>query len=155
MKFIATFILTIIFATAGCAAGGPSKQELGTGTGAVIGGLLGSQIGAGRGRTVAIIGGALLGGIIGNNIGKQLDERDRLLMAQSTQNTLEYAGTGDTTTWRNPDTGASGTTTPTQTTTRNGQPCREFTTTIKVGGRTEQGYGTACRDAAGDWQVQS
>lgn len=32
--------------------------------------------------------------------------------------------------------------------------CREFTETIVVGGRKEQGYGTACLQADGAWQIQ-
>jgi len=35
----------------------------------VIGGLLGHQIGAGRGNTAATIGGAVAGAAIGNNVG--------------------------------------------------------------------------------------
>ena len=56
--------------------------------------------------------------------------------------------------WQNPNTGNSGTITPTQTyTASNGAPCREFTQTIYVGGYPEQGYGTACRQADGSWQI--
>ena len=32
--------------------------------------------------------------------------------------------------------------------------CREFTQNVNVGGRTQQSYGTACRQADGSWQVQ-
>lgn len=46
---------------------GQDKNGIGTGAGAVIGGLLGSQVG-GRGTTQAIgaVGGAVLGGLAGN-----------------------------------------------------------------------------------------
>ena len=36
----------------------------------------------------------------------------------------------------------------------NNQPCREFTTTINIGGQQQQGVGTACRQADGSWLIQ-
>ncbi|MDQ2102275.1 hypothetical protein [Azospirillum isscasi] len=36
---------------------------------------------------------------------------------------------------------------------RNGQLCREYQTTIMVGGVAQPGYGTACRQADGSWRV--
>ncbi|MGO4378881.1 glycine zipper 2TM domain-containing protein [Pseudoduganella sp. RAF19] len=41
---------------------------LGIGTGAVIGGLLGNQVGKGKGRTLATIAGAIGGGYVGNEV---------------------------------------------------------------------------------------
>jgi uncharacterized protein YcfJ len=41
---------------------------VGIGTGAVIGGLLGNQVGKGKGRTLATIAGAIGGGYIGNEV---------------------------------------------------------------------------------------
>jgi uncharacterized protein YcfJ len=38
--------------------------------GAVIGGILGHQIGNGRGRDIATVGGAVAGGAIGANVGR-------------------------------------------------------------------------------------
>jgi surface antigen len=32
-------------------------------------------------------------------------------------------------------------------------PCREYTLDAKIGGKTEQIYGTACRQADGSWLV--
>ena len=69
------------------------------------------------------------------------------------QNALEYNRTGATSTWRNPDTGASGTFTPKKTFESRGRYCREFTQTIQVGGKSEQGYGTACRQPDGSWKI--
>jgi surface antigen len=34
-----------------------------------------------------------------------------------------------------------------------GQLCREFVQDISVGGRTERGWGIACRQDDGSWQV--
>jgi outer membrane lipoprotein SlyB len=44
--------------------------------GAAIGGILGHQIGAGRGRDVATVGGAVVGGAVGANAGRSTTTRD-------------------------------------------------------------------------------
>ena len=43
-------------------------HPVGTGMGAVIGGLLGNQVGGGNGRKIATVAGALLGGYSGNEV---------------------------------------------------------------------------------------
>ena len=58
--------------------------------------------------------------------------------------------------WRNPDSGNSGSITPTRTyEIANGQYCREYRQTIVIGGEPQQAYGTACRQPDGTWQTQS
>lgn len=47
---------------------GASSGMLGTVIGGLAGGLLGHQIGGGRGQTIATIGGAVAGGVAGNQI---------------------------------------------------------------------------------------
>lgn len=51
----------------------PAAQNspVGIGVGAVIGGLLGSQVGNGNGRTLATIAGAVGGGYVGNEVAKR------------------------------------------------------------------------------------
>jgi surface antigen len=130
------------------------KQAVGTVGGAVLGGLLGSQIGGGSGRLWATGAGAVLGALAGSEIGKSLDRADKAYMAQTTQATLEHTRTGETSTWQNPDTGHAGTVTPVETYQRDGRYCREFTQTVRVGGRTQEAYGTACRQPDGTWKIQ-
>jgi uncharacterized protein YcfJ len=48
----------------------------GTAIGAVAGGLLGSQIGGGSGRTLATVAGAAAGGYAGNQVQKNMQEKD-------------------------------------------------------------------------------
>jgi uncharacterized protein YcfJ len=48
----------------------------GTAIGAVAGGLLGSTIGGGKGKTLATIGGAAAGGYAGNQVQKNMQEKD-------------------------------------------------------------------------------
>ena len=149
---IATVLATTLMS--GCA-GTYNKAT----TGAALGALTGTALAYGLGKDSSkkglwLIAGAGLGALVGNNIGAQLDERDRLLMGQSFQNTMETAPTNYVGDWNNPDSGNSGTVTPTQTAiSKSGQPCREFTTTISVGGQPQQGYGTACRQADGSWKI--
>ena len=47
------------------------NSPLGIGVGAVVGGLLGSQVGGGTGKTLATIAGAVGGGYLGNEVAKK------------------------------------------------------------------------------------
>lgn len=47
------------------------NSPLGIGIGALVGGLLGSQVGGGNGRTLAAIAGAVGGGYVGNEVAKR------------------------------------------------------------------------------------
>ena len=47
------------------------NSPVGIGVGAVVGGLLGNQIGGGNGKTLATIAGAVGGGYVGNEIAKK------------------------------------------------------------------------------------
>ena len=63
---------------------------------------------------------------------------------------------GTTRTWQNSDSGNAGSITPTQTYQRDDQTyCREFTQTLTIGSRTEEAYGTACREPDGTWDIVS
>jgi len=130
-----------------------SKEDLGTVVGAGVGGLLGSQFGSGSGNTAAIIAGIFLGGLLGKDIGASLDRVDKQMMGQTTYSTLENSPAGATSHWANPDSGNSGTVTPTRTYRSGTGYCREFQTTVTVGGKVQNAYGTACRQADGSWKI--
>lgn len=72
--------LATLVAVSGCTqtGGGPAQPGLGTLGGAAVGGVLGSTVGSGTGRTVAIAGGALLGGIAGNQLVDRPVERRQI-----------------------------------------------------------------------------
>ncbi len=75
-------------------------------------------------------------------------------MADTFQFALENNPTSQASDWVNPDTQRSGAVVPTRTfENAQGQPCREFVTTITIGDQEEQGYGTACRQPDGSWQL--
>jgi surface antigen len=130
------------------------KQTMGTILGAGTGALIGSQIGSGRGQMVGIAVGTLAGAMLGSEIGKSLDNADKSMSQRTAQTSLENNRTGQTSSWRNPDSGNAGTYTPTSTyRSSSGQDCREFEQTITVEGRTERAMGRACRQPNGTWQV--
>ena len=130
------------------------KETLGGLGGAAVGGLAGAQIGSGSGQLAATAVGALLGFFIGSEVGKSLDKADQLHAERAAGQALETNPTGETSSWSNPDSGNSGTITPTRTTyTDSGQPCREYQQTVTIGAETQQAYGTACREADGSWRI--
>ena len=133
-----------------------TKQGVGSVLGGVGGAVAGAQFGSGKGQLAATAAGALLGALLGSEIGKSLDRADQAAMSQTTNRTLESAPTGQASSWRNPDSGNSGTVTPTRTYQRSGgEYCREYTQTVRVGGKTEEAYGTACRQPDGTWKTSS
>lgn len=134
---------------------GGTKQTIGTLGGAAAGGLFGAQFGSGSGQLAATAAGALLGAFIGSEIGRTMDEVDRQ-KAESAYQQATTAPVGETISWSNPNTGNSGTVTPTregQSTT--GAYCREFQQTVIIGGKEEQAYGVACRQPDGAWEIRN
>ena len=152
MKKIVTLlvILTLGAGLIGCA--NPTKQDVGTISGGVIGGLLGSQFGGGTGQLVAIGVGTLAGAYLGGQIGKSMDDVDRMKMSQA----LDNNNVGQPAYWRNQQTGATYRVTPTKNVrVGTNKYCREFRTTADIAGKQQQMYGTACRKPDGTWKVQS
>ena len=145
-------IVVLVLMVAGCEGAG-TKQIIGTGAGAAIGGYAGSLIGKDEGRLAATAGGALLGAWLGSEIGKSLDKAAQLYQAQAPQAALEHNKSGQATTWTNPDTDHSGRVPPVKTIEADGRVCREFTQTVTIEGQQETGTGKACRDQQG-WVKQ-
>lgn len=130
------------------------EQVVGALLGAAVGGLVGSQIGGGSGKKVAIGAGVLAGGLLGHQIATKMSCKDLEYHNKTTQNSLENKPVGTSSSWQNPDSGHSGTVTPTKTyVAENGKPCREFTQTITVEGQIEEIQATACRQDDGTWQI--
>lgn len=131
-----------------------TKSDMGTVAGAALGGWAGHNIGGGSGQVVATIAGTLLGAALGSEIGASLDRADMAYYNETSQRALETAQPGQSLPWSNPQSGVSGSITPSNYyQTASGQYCREYSQTIAVGGRTERGYGTACRQPDGSWQI--
>ncbi len=76
MKARSTFLIAAVvgaFALGGCAHRPPSNAQVGTGVGAVAGGLLGNAM---FGSTLGTVGGAAAGALIGNQVGQNSDYND-------------------------------------------------------------------------------
>lgn len=140
-----------------CENGTVNKQTIGTVIGAAAGAAIGSNVGKGDGKTVGIALGTLAGAWLGSSVGQSLDELDRLKIQQTTQSALERQPTGQTSRWENPDSGNSGTITPTQTVYNEGtqEPCREYESTVTIDGRLETLKGMACRQPDGTWKTKN
>ena len=82
----------------------------------------------------------------------QLGDGDVRLAAATLQQSLEQRRNGETASWRNAATGATGSITPQRTLfTSDGGYCREYDETIVIGERSGQSRNTACRDGQGNW----
>ena len=139
--------------TAGCANDMGQKQTGGAILGGIGGAVAGAQFGKGQGQLAATALGTLVGAYLGSEVGKSLDKADQQYAARAEQQ-AHAAPMGQSITWNNPDSGHSGTYTPV----RDGQDqagnyCREYQTTVNIGGQTEKAYGTACRQPDGSWKV--
>lgn len=160
-RTLLSFALVAVMAITGCAASGEqnpwgmgNKQTVGTLGGAAVGGILGSNVGGGKGQIAATAVGTLLGAYIGSSVGKSLDQAD-MMYHQKAVSQAYNAPLNQTINWSNPETGHSGSVTPI----REGQVrtsgayCREYRQTITVGGQTETAIGTACQNPDGTWTV--
>jgi surface antigen len=125
------------------------KTAIGGAGGATAGGLIAA---AASNNPAAIAGGVILGGLLGGAIGNRLDQRDKELAMKQAQQSLN---TGQSGSWQNPDSGNSGTFTPTRTYQESdGTTCREYKHEVVIDGKTEQATGTACRQADGTWKKE-
>jgi surface antigen len=133
---------------------GIDKGIIGGLTGAAGGAAIGSNIGKGRGNVAAIAIGTLLGAGLGSEVGKSLDRADMTYYNQASQRALETAPPGQPLPWSNPQSGVSGTITPSNYyQTAQGRYCREYSQTVNIGGQVSSGYGTACRQPDGSWEI--
>ena len=155
MKISKTILaVAMALALAACQGSGP-KQTGGTLVGAAAGGLIGSQFGGGGGKIAATLLGVAAGAWLGSEVGKSMDRADHGYANRTQQSSLETAPVGQATSWNNPDSGHYGTVTPTKTyQAPSGQYCREYQQTVTIGGKTEEAYGTACRQPDGSWKMQ-
>ncbi|MGL4371600.1 MAG: RT0821/Lpp0805 family surface protein [Alphaproteobacteria bacterium] len=119
--------------------------------GGAAGALIGSQIGGGTGKLVAVAAGTLLGAWAGGAVGRKLDEEDRQAMQQAT---LQSIQNNQSTSWRSShNQGVSGTITPTKSYNSANGYCRNYQQTVKIDGKSQKAHGTACRGEDGQWRI--
>jgi surface antigen len=146
---------------AGCANSGNGPGEFGVNKttgggllGAVGGAVAGSQFGKGKGQLAATAAGTLIGALVGSEVGRSLDKADQQYAHQA-QTQAQAAPIGQTIVWSNPESGHTGSVTPVREgrVASTGEYCREYQQTVQVGGKTQNAYGTACRQPDGSWRV--
>jgi len=149
--------ISLVSATACAQIEQQTGVNTGTQTGAAVGAAAGGLISAAAGADTGwIVAATVLGAVAGGVVGNYMTREDKLMAGKTTNDALETQPTGNTSTWRNPDSGNRGSVTVDETYEQtDGTPCRKFTQTISAGDRTESGIGTACRAADGTWQIAS
>ena len=154
-NFVCILLITAMVGLTACEnmQGRGNKELIGGGTGAILGGVLGSQIGGGKGQLWATGAGVLLGALAGSEVGRSLDKAD-IAYANQANTSAHTAPIGQQIKWNNPETGNYGTVTPTRDGySSSGRYCREYQQTVVVGGKSQSAYGTACQQPDGSWEV--
>ena len=149
-RYVAMIVVATVFLlSASCAEDG-TKERSGRVVGGILGAVAGAALGGKDNRAAGALIGAVAGSLIGGGVGKSMDAKDR----RKAQSALEHNQTGQTTAWRNPDTGNSFRVTPVRTyrSVRAGLACREYKTEAIVDGQREVIHGRACRTANGGWK---
>jgi surface antigen len=119
----------------------------------VLGGLLGAQFGRGDGKLAATGAGVLIGALIGSEIGRSMDDVDRI-RANEAIRVAHTAQIGETIRWNNTQSGHFGTVTVLRDgVSASGRYCREYEQAITIDGRRAVGTGVVCRQPDGTWQI--
>lgn len=152
MKNVVLILLpTLVIAMTSCAPQSLNKGQKGAGVGAASGAIIGQVIGR---NTEATLIGAAVGTMLGYIVGNEMDKYDR----QQLNHTYEQAPSGSPTTWQNPDSGNRYQVTPEPAYYPSNQPqspCRKAEILATIDGKTEKTYTTACRNSAGQWELQN
>jgi surface antigen len=85
-----------------------------------------------------------------------VSEADLAFARAAAGEALARGGSGNSVPWRNPQTGVGGNITPLAVSySTDGLPCRDFLASYMSGSAQAWLHGSACRTAAGQWQVKS
>jgi surface antigen len=138
-------------APAGTGVGRCNRDAIGAVLGGLAGAAAGSAIAGREHRAAGVIGGGVIGILVGHGVGRAMDQMDQVCVGQA----LEHVQNGERVVWTATG-GPRYEVTPTETfQAEDGRYCREYQTTITVGGRAERAYGTACRQPDGQWETAS
>jgi surface antigen len=103
-------------------------------------------------QTFGTFAGGATGALIGSEIGRQLDEADQRALYDAQYRALEYGNPGTPVNWKNPNSGHYGEVVPGPGYKVNVSDCRDYTSTIYIGGQPQVARGTACRQPDGTWK---
>lgn len=125
-----------------------NREAIGAVLGGIAGGAVGSQVGRGENRQVAIVVGTIAGAVIGAQIGRDMDEADRACLGHA----LELAGDKKRVTWQGADK-RTYLLTPVRSFERNGVNCREFDLAVTRDGKRDTSRAKACPGGNGTWRI--
>lgn len=125
-------------------------EKVGTIVGAAAGAVIGSKVVDKDEQVVGVIAGTVIGLIIGKTIGREMDQRDRHCAGQA----LEFAETGQTIGWQNPNTNIDYELTPINSYQSGGLDCRLFSTKATLAyGHVSTYKSDACLHEDGIWRT--
>jgi len=153
-SLIITGVLLLTVVGAAVPARASDNVFFGTGIGAALGGLFGSQIGRGGGQVVATGVGVAVGGLIGNEVGHSMDESESQVIYSRRSPVVMYS---------DPAPIAYGAYAPNYVAPPAPPPiyvdqqartyCRQYSQEIRIAGRVHESYGTACLQPDGSWRI--
>ncbi len=143
MNKIAPLLFSLVLLAACSGGKNHTGENVGQAAGAVIGAVVGSGVGSGKTNALAVGLGAILGAVLGKELGRTIDEMDRDIAEKAAKETLETAQAGETVSWSNPDSGNSGTYTPTSDPEEeDDEVCRNFESTVFIDGKEQKAAGS-------------
>ena len=146
--------LALVVVMAGCALEGFLPKSAGAYADAQAENRLESRIGDDHGGSPVTAAGTLLGPYLGTDVGESLLMSDRQFAEGAALKSLEEASPGMVSRWSNPETGHTGTFTPTNAYhSADDLLCRDYVQGVSAKGKTQDRYGTACRTSDGSWRV--
>jgi len=148
----AAMYLLVTSAVPACADTG---SFLGTGLGAIAGGVVGSQIGRGGGQAVATGVGVVTGAVIGNEVGQSIDNANRSTYPMSPSYSYDPGAAPFSVGYMPyaPNYVAPPAAPPIYVDQSAGTYCRPFSQEIIIDGQRQESYGTACLQPDGSWRV--
>ena len=145
MSLLVVLLLALSLSAFGCA----TKGQTGASMGAIGGALIGQAIGH---NTAGTLIGAAVGAGAGYLIGNEMDKSD----AEAMNRAYEQNRNGQTSSWRNPNTGDTYRVTPKRTyhDRSSNRDCRDAEILATINGQPKKIIQRACRDNRGNWIAQ-
>lgn len=151
-----------ILVLSGLLLAGPSfavADDTGMLVGAGLGGLVGSTIGRGAGNVAATVGGVVIGGAIGSQWGRASYGSYYARPAYANPYGYPYDMFPSVSYYNGPYGGQNYVAPPDPpppqpvTYIDNGNYCRQYSQTMRIGNRVQESYGTACLQPDGSWHI--
>ena len=125
--------------------------QMGAAGGAAFGGIVAALASANPAWIAASV---ILGGVAGGAIGNHLGRQDATRHARTNANALDTLAQGQTSSWKNNQTGNYGSTTVTRVThDGNGMTYKNYREQIHTKAESVTKEGTACKSPGGSWKV--